>query len=936
MNRGKSILFVCTILFLACKISYAQTTQVKYLSGTGVDKTVDWQFFCTDGMNSGKWTTIPVPSNWELQGFGKYNYGHDKDTIRGFEQGLYKYSFQVPTTWKGQQINIVFEGSMTDTEVKINGKLAGSIHQGAFYLFKYDISKLLNYGKTNLLEVKVSKHSANESVNKAERRADFWIFGGIFRPVYLEAKPSQNIDRVAIDARADQSFVADVFFNNISNAEFVSVQIIDLQNKPVGSEFSTPIIKGQKEIRLSSQVPGIKSWNPEDPNLYYAQFRLMANGKTIHEISERFGFRTVEVRERDGIYVNGVKIKFKGVNRHTFRPETGRASCKTHSIEDVKIMKEMNMNAVRSSHYPPDGHFLDVCDSLGLFVLDELAGWHGNYDTPTGTKLVEELVTHDVNHPSVVIWDSGNEGGHNAELDPVFKKFDIQKRAVIFPWRIHGGFETEHYINYDYGMGTFWHGHNIAMPTEFLHGLYDGGSGAGLADYWDLMWNNFHSAGGFLWVFADEGVVRTDKNGMVDTFGRYAPDGILGPHFEKEGSFFAVKEVWSPVKFEERDITAQFDGKMNLENRYFYSNLNTCTFHWKLSKLPLPGSVAKTQSVSGTAPAPDVSPGQKGQLVLNLPADWVTYDVLYVTASDKTGMDLYTWSWPVSLPKDIIDQMMTVKGSKPVAVEEIDSMLVVKTDKLELTFGQNDGLLKKVVNDKDEIPFNNGPVLGGGKAIFDTIDVQANADTLNITCTYTKESRMKKMIWSVYPSGWIKLNIMYFPPEYDVHFDFMGVSFSFPEDQVQSVRWLGNGPYRVWKNRMQGVELDIHQKDYNRTMTGIAPLVYPEFKGYHSNLYWAEIRTKGQSFLVASGSEDVFLRLFTPDQPKETFNCAPAFPSGDISFMQGIPPIGTNSQQAWRLGPSGQKNQFFDFGPYDRWEWRAKNLILYFDFTGNK
>ncbi len=913
---------------------FAQKTEIQYLSGTGSDNTVDWQFFCTVGMNSGKWTTIPVPSNWELQGFGTYNYGHAPDGIRGTEQGLYKYNFQVPSSWKGQQVNIVFEGSMTDTEVKINGKLAGPIHQGAFYRFKYDISKLLNFGKSNLLEVKVSKHSANTSVNKAERYADYWIFGGIFRPVYLEAKPVQNIGRVALDAKADGSFVAEVFLKNLSTADHVSAQVTDLKGNPVGAEFSTLVAKGQKEIRLSSVISGIKTWNPEDPNMYAVKFKLVSKGQIIHEISERFGFRTIDVRERDGIYVNGVKVKFKGTNRHTFRPETGRASCKNYSIEDVKLMKEMNMNAVRSSHYPPDGHFLDVCDSLGMFVLDELAGWHGQYDTPTGTKLVEEMITHDVNHPSIVIWDSGNEGGHNPELDVIFKQFDIQKRAVIYPWRIHNGFETEHYINYDYGMGTYWHGHNIVFPTEFLHGLYDGGQGAGLHDYWELMWNTPRSAGGFLWVFADEGVVRTDKNGEVDTYGRYAPDGIVGPHFEKEGSFFAVKEIWSPVKFEERDIAAQFDGKLNLENRYLYSNINTCSFKWKLAKLPLPGTDTKTQSILGTAKAPDILPGQKGQLALNLPADWFSYDVLYVTANDKTGMELYTWSFPIKLPQDVVAQMMTLKGSKSVSAEEKDSMLIVKADKLELTFGRKDGLLKKVVNDKGEIPFNNGPVLSGGKAIFEKMGVLHSGDTLKITCSYTKESRMKQMVWSVYPSGWIKLDIMYFPPEYDVHFDYMGVNFSYPEDQVKSVRWLGNGPYRVWKNRMQGVELDVHQKDYNRTMTGIAPLIYPEFKGYHSQLYWAEIITKDQPFVVATSSEDVFLRLFTPDQPKETFNCAPAFPSGDISFMQGIPPIGTNSQQAWRLGPSGQKNQFFDFGPYDKWEWRAKNLVLYFNFTG--
>ena len=164
----------------------AQQTEKVYLSGTGSNDMKQWEFTCTGGMNANKWTTIGVPSCWELQGFGKYDYGFAKDSVRGKEKGLYKYNFNVPVVWKNKKINIVFEGVMTDAEVKVNGQSAGEIHQGAFYTFKYDITKLLKYGKENLLEVTVAKHSANQSVNEAERKADFWIFGGIFRPVWLE------------------------------------------------------------------------------------------------------------------------------------------------------------------------------------------------------------------------------------------------------------------------------------------------------------------------------------------------------------------------------------------------------------------------------------------------------------------------------------------------------------------------------------------------------------------------------------------------------------------------------------------------------------------------------------------------------------------------------------------------------------------------------
>src|SRR5690554_414818 len=211
------IIVIICLAWLLNKQSYAQQTEIVYLTGIDSENTVDWEFYCTEGRRSGEWTTIPVPSNWELQGFGTYNYGHDwrdENKKLGDEHGIYRHRFQVPADWKGKTVQIVFDGSMTDTDVKINGKSAGAVHQGAFYRFKYDISKLLRYGRENVLEVNVAKRSANESVNKAEREADFWIFGGIFRPVFLEVLPAVHISRVAIDARADGSFNALVEINN--------------------------------------------------------------------------------------------------------------------------------------------------------------------------------------------------------------------------------------------------------------------------------------------------------------------------------------------------------------------------------------------------------------------------------------------------------------------------------------------------------------------------------------------------------------------------------------------------------------------------------------------------------------------------------------------------------------------------------------------------
>src|SRR5688572_29311514 len=196
------------LLITAYYFSYSRKTERYYLSGTDKNHTLLWDFMCSSGRNSGVWTKIPVPSNWELHGFGNFNYGYEKNDG---EDGFYKYQFTTNPAWANKKVKIVFEGSMTDTEVKINGQSAGAIHQGAFYRFKYDITSLLKPYGENLLEVTVRKVSSDTSVNRAERMADYWVFGGIFRPVYLEILPQQSIGWTAIDAKADGSCLINVY-----------------------------------------------------------------------------------------------------------------------------------------------------------------------------------------------------------------------------------------------------------------------------------------------------------------------------------------------------------------------------------------------------------------------------------------------------------------------------------------------------------------------------------------------------------------------------------------------------------------------------------------------------------------------------------------------------------------------------------------------------
>lgn len=903
---------------------FSQQTEKVYLSGTGSDNTKQWEFMCTGGMNANKWTTIPVPSCWELQGFGKYDYGFAKDSVRGKEKGLYKYSFNAPAAWKSKRINLVFEGVMTDAEVKLNGVSAGEIHQGAFYSFKYDITRLLKYGEKNLLEVTVSKHSSNESVNNAERKADFWIFGGIFRPVWLEVLPPLHIEKIAVDAKATGRFYSHITFSGA--ADFISVQLFNPTGTKFGEAMRSSLRGSANRAEVSAKFSSPELWTSESPNLYTAVFSLHKGNKVLHTVSCKIGFRTIEVKKRDGIYVNGVKVKMKGVNRHSFRPETGRTMSKQNSIEDVLLMKDMNMNAVRMSHYPPDGHFLDVCDSLGLFVMDELAGWHDHYDTKPGTKLLKEMLDHDVNHPSIILWANGNEGGHNLELDSLFTQYDIQKRPVVHPWQLFGGIETQHYREYNYGIGNYESGREIVMPTEFLHGQFDGGHGAGLEDYWEKMWHDPLSAGGFLWDFADNAVVRKDLNDSLDTDKHRAADGILGPHLEKEGSYYAIKEIWSPVHLERKEITPAFDGKLNIENRYHFTNLNQCSFSWKLKRF----EVLSQKEDNGTITSPNIVPEATGTLRLNLPSNWKEHDVLYITVKDKSQRELFTWSFLISSPEQTGVRMIMKEGNNRIETPVADTnMILVNVKDVTLMFNETNGMLASVRNKNGIIPFNSGPVVQEGVNNFKGIKKYKDGDKFIIESTFDKSESYNTLKWTIYPSGWVQLDVNYFPGSY--HTNFVGVNFSFPEKEIKSITYMGNGPYRVWKNRMKGNQFGVWNKTYNNTETGEAPWVYPEFKGYYSNFYGGYFFTENNQFTVVIETEDVFLRLFTPAWKTDQWhNYEPIFPAGDISFMQGISSIGTKTQRNETTGPMGMKNIFYD---YEKDPSRALKLVLYFDFS---
>ena len=925
--------FLGTILFLLTAwVVQAQETERQYLSGTGLGNTVTWQFRVSEGNNSGRWSKIEVPSQWELQGFGEYTYGrwYKKPGVKNpsMEEGTYKRSFRVPRDWQGQNVRLWFGGVMTDTEVFVNGQSAGPVHQGGFYRFSYDVTDLLKFGSNNQIEVRVKKHSDNKSINAAERKADWWLFGGIYRPVWLEAKPATHIERLAVDARADGELKVEVHLQGTTGEESLSMEVAPISVKDAGHR---PVKVAKDSIQLlTAHFDGISPWTPESPVLYRLTVSLLGKeGNVIHSMDTRIGFRTIDFRPRDGLYLNGTKLVMKGINRHTFHPDGGRTTNKELSIQDVKLIKEMNMNAVRS-HYPPDEHFLDACDSLGLLYIDELAGWQDAYDTPTGTRLVREMLTRDVNHPCIVLWSNGNEGGWNTAIDSLFRTYDPQKRHVIHPWADFDELDTHHYPAYLTGVARFTNGYKVFMPAEFMHGQYDQGHGAGLEDFWARYTAHPLFAGGFMWAYSDEAVRRSDRGGALDSEDYNAPDGILGPYREKEGSYYSVREVWSPIYVEPLMITPSFRGEFRVSNRFLFTNLDKCSMRWRVLHCasPLQGeAVGSPVSVadggaqtwrqvvdSGMVQLPSLVPGETGFARITAPKLFEG-DILELEAYGVDGESICTRTFPIHYAKDYLQGELEANAHSSASqtsvtgncrVEETDTLITLHSPAVTVSFRKSDATITSVVRNADNrvIPLKDGPVAVGMKMILSNLSARTESGDAVLCARY--RGAADSIVWRLTPAGLLSMDAVLlnrasggggFDDAFtDTEVLNLGLTFSYPESECSGMRWMGRGPYRVWKNRIPGANYGVWQKDYNNTITGESTdrLVYPEFKGYHANFYWATLQSPTVPFTVYAASDGIFLRVFTPEEPhgrQDGINTMPDFPAGDISFLLDIPGI---------------------------------------------
>ena len=941
-------------------------SQRHYLSGTGADDTIEWDFKLEHGRGSGAWTTTPVPSNWELQGFGKYQYIEVSQN-----RGFYKTTFDLPEGSNDQRILLFFDGVLTQAHVKLNGKSAGTAHQGGYYRFSYDITKLVQ-PTGNLLEITVQKMADDPALDNTHR-GDFWNLSGIYRPVYLKVVPQEYIDWFAVHGDMDGSFQIDVYPNHAKESSIVRATVRDLGGKAIGEPILARLKKDQGKLTLRSVFPDVKLWSDEFPNLYQVTVELLAGDTLVHRESDRFGFRRFENIPGKGFFLNGKRFVIKGAARQSFWPDTGKTLTDEIERKDVELMKNfLNMNFVRSAHCDPSERFFDYCDELGILVATELNGWASPMPTEPGRALIKELVKKDANHPSLVQWNNGNHVGSNPELISEYAKWDPQNRMVIrnegkmYP-RVPGietfgdaAIDARYYPDWNMTTDRLAPGNlNTFMPNEALHALYDGGGGAALHDYYRAIRASDTGGGLVLWALIDEGLVRTDLTGFqalnrkafkpntyIDKQGNRAPDGIVGPRRELEGSAYTVREVFSPIQFLQDTLPSDFKGKLEIANEYVFTSLDLVTFKWELLAYPQPQD-AKAQATiiaSGSRKGPRIQPTETGILKLSLPKKRKQAHALRVKAIGHNGAEVISKTWALKTRQEIIAQAFPSNRSKKDAAHGFqftsgdssfsfnpqNGMLTSITGKGR-SFSLKDGPQfvwsvstgPEVENNEDSIDVNALKVLGQkvSSPEIDIFDSPWTMQSLNMG-DWTSIASVKNgqptiesnspdgkgyFRWTLHGNATLKLDYSYELPK--GLYGYAGIAFDLEEDTVNSKRWLGGGPTRVWKNRLHGPELGVWQNNYN---DGIPGEVWdlPAFKGNFKEVAWATFQTETGSLVVGLADEDDYLGVL---QPKNGYNPKRAlwsYPNkGGLFVFDAISPVGAKWRDSREAGPSSASNK---------------------------
>ena len=606
----------------------------------------DWKFYWVDspskapdnfhkeGYDASDWKTIKVPANWELNGYGTPIYVNVDNEFRPNEPpfaptidnpvGCYLTEFEIPETWKDRLTFINFGAVKSAYYVWVNGQFVGYT-EDAKTNAEFDLTPYVKVGK-NTLAVKVYRFS-NGSYFECQ---DFWRISGIERDVMLYSKPTLNVYDYEIHAGLDKNYQNGTFSIKVKlqcntnklpknstlivgtyegeEVEGFPEHILFTLTKPINeltfAQAEDGYYYADAEMSVDSKEIGkVSPWSAESPTLYQLRMSLMdKKGKSIEKLTSSFGFRTSEIKDGK-LLINGQYVLIKGVNRHEHDPYTGHVISRESMERDIALMKQLNINTVRTCHYPDDPYWYELCDKYGLYVWDEAnceshAQGYGEKSLAKDPQYKEmvwqrnrNMLERDKNHPSVIMWSMGNECGNGVDFEYTYdwmKDRDLS-RPVTYERAIYDRntdviglmYASPKYLQrfVDEGLDSL---HRPFIMVEYCHAM--GNSMGGLKDYWDVIEANEQLQGGCIWDWVDQSFIQHDKDKDVDwlavggDFGHaygvgdddaFCANGVCSSYGKPHHHAAEVKKVYQPIKFTAKDLTW---GRFEVKNWLSFTN----------------------------------------------------------------------------------------------------------------------------------------------------------------------------------------------------------------------------------------------------------------------------------------------------------------------------------------------------------------------------
>jgi beta-galactosidase len=890
--------------------------------------------FHAEGFDTADWDEIPVPSNWQMHGHGIPIYTnvtypfprnppkipHDNNPV-----GSYLRSFELPDSWQGRPVFLHFAGVKSAFYVWINGRQVG-YSQGSMTPAEFDVTSFVKPGN-NRIAVEVYRWSDGSYLEDQ----DFWRLSGIYRDVFLFSTPPVHLHDFFVRCDLDEQYrdallrvTATIrnYGKKDSAPRELCVTLLDDEGMPAAGgmmmSIKHPSIVAGAEFRpeMTGRIVAPRLWTAETPNLYTVLFELKDDaGQVLEARSCRFGFREVEIRDRQ-LFINGVSVKLKGVNRHEHDPDRGRAVTEESMIRDIELMKRHNINTVRTCHYPDNTRWYELCDEYGLFLIDEAnIESHGmgygkeslGHDAAWEKAHVDRMVSmvlRDRNHPSIIIWSMGNEAGPGRNFEATRKAaLALDATRPIHYERMNSvaDIDSAMYAHVDWVAAR---GRSDSpkpfILCEYAHAM--GNSVGNLAEYWEAIEKYEPLIGGCIWDWVDQGLRKKDAEGREfwayggdygdkPNSGNFCMNGLVFSDRTLPPKMEEVRKIYSYVAVEPVDAAA---GKVRIRNKYFFTNLKEFDLVWTLSRdgrAIESGSLAPVDLAPGRSretvvpfTKPVIQPGSEYRLDLSFT---LRRDTAWAAKGHEVAWEQIDLPFPPQpAPTMDLDTMPTLK------MAEGGDVLTLSGDRFTLRFSRKTGMIESLEYSGRELlaDAGGGPVLNVFRAPTDNDKGLARAwrraglDDLKRAVTGCDVTRISdgvvrivatvantgsgstrfdhKCVWTVLGNGCIVLNSSIRPVDCPSVLPRLGVLLNLRAG-LEDFHWYGRGPRENYVDRKAGSPFGV----YRSTVTDqCVPYARPQETGNREDVRWAALTdaTGAGALIAAGGPMSVSALHFTP------------------------------------------------------------------------